>query len=381
MSDARYGTQEVQAEAHAGERTSAPDMSRATNAHLDVAVIGAGQAGLALGYYLAEAGVNFRLLEAADKVGASWARRWDSLRLFTPAQYNSLPGFAFPGDPWKHPGKDEVADYLAMYAKRHALPVHLDTRVTRLNGAAGDFRLHLASREPLRARSVAIATGAFGSPFVPALANRLDPQVLQIHSEDYRNPGQLRGEDVAVIGGGNSGFQIALELANHGKRVSLSEGVRLRNLPQRLLGRDLFWWLTTTGLIGAAGSSPLGRRLRANEPIIGTSRRNLRRAAVSFRPRTVEASGDRLTFGDGTNIKVDTVVWATGYRHDDTWIDIPGALNEHGVLANQDGVTPVEGLYTLGRPWQRDRGSSLLGYVRRDAETLALRLVRQISQQ
>ncbi|MGQ7788974.1 flavin-containing monooxygenase, partial [Nesterenkonia sp. K-15-9-6] len=203
---------------------------------VDVAVIGAGQAGLALGYYLAEAGVDFRLLEAASKVGASWARRWDSLRLFTPAQYNSLPGFAFPGDPWKYPGKDEVAAYLAMYAERYALPVHLDTRVTKLNGAAGDFRLHFASGEPLKARAVVVATGAFGSPFVPALANRLDPQVLQIHSEEYRNPSQLRGEDIAVVGGGNSGFQIALELANNGMRVSLSEGVRLRNLPQRILG-------------------------------------------------------------------------------------------------------------------------------------------------
>ncbi|WP_407670765.1 flavin-containing monooxygenase [Nesterenkonia sedimenti] len=290
-----------------------------------------------------------------------------------------MPGFDFPGEPGTHPGKDKVADYLATYAQRYALPVHLDTRMTRLNGAAGDFRLRFASREPLRARAVVVATGAFGSPFVPGLANRLDPQVLQIHSEDYRNPSQLRGDNVSVVGGGNSGFQIALELANQGKRVSLSEGAGLRSLPQRLLGRDLFWWLTTTGLIGVAGSSRLGRRLRANEPVIGTSRRRLRRAAVSFRPRTVEAHTDRLSFEDGTNIKVDTVVWTTGYRHDDTWIDIPGALNENGALTNQDGVTPVEGLYTLGRPWQRDRGSSLLGYVRRDAERLAHRLAREAS--
>jgi putative flavoprotein involved in K+ transport len=340
----------------------------------DVIVVGAGQAGLALGYYLRRAGVDALLLERAERVGTSWARRWDSLRLFTPARYDALPGAAFPADPWSYPGKDQVAAYLADYAIRFDLPVRTGAEVTRLDGAAGDFRLHLTDGETLRAARVVVATGAFGRPWTPSFATGLDPAVVQVHTDDYQRPDLLPSGPVLVVGGANSGRQIALELARAGRTVHLSEGARLRELPQRPLGRDLFWWLTTSRAIHAPATSLVGRRLRANEPVIGTPRRALRAAGVTIRPRTSAVDRDAVRFVDGHSVQPAVVLWATGYRHDDTWITVPDALDAHGALVVDDGVTPVPGLHVMGRPWQCGRGSALLGYVHRDARRLAARL-------
>ena len=344
----------------------------------DVVVVGAGQAGLALGYYLTRAGLDVLLLERAERVGASWARRWDSLRLFTPAWYDSLPGAPFPADPWSYPGKDQVATYLADYATRFDLPVRTGADVTRLTGTAGDFRIGLATGETIRAARVVVASGAFGRPWTPTFATELDPAIVQVHTEDYQRPDRLPPGLVLVVGGANSGRQIALELARAGRTVHLAEGARLRELPQRPLGRDLFWWLTTTRAIHAPATSLLGRRLRANEPVIGTSRRTLRAAGVTFHSRAQGVTGGTVRFADGQTVRPAAVVWATGYRHDDTWITTRGALDEHGALVVDDGATPVPGLHAIGRPWQRDRGSALLGYVHRDADRLARRLAAEV---
>ncbi|WP_454044692.1 flavin-containing monooxygenase [Cellulosimicrobium sp. Marseille-Q8652] len=352
-------------------------MSGSTGPDHDVVVVGAGQAGLALGYYLTRAGVDVLLLERAAHVGASWARRWDSLRLFTPARYDALPGLAFPGDAWSYPGKDQVAAYLADYAARFELPVRTGADVVRLEGDAGDFRVHLAGGEMIRAARVVVATGAFGRPWTPPFATGIDPAVVQVHTDDYQRPDALPPGAVLVVGGANSGRQIALELARAGRSVHLSEGARLRELPQRPLGRDLFWWLTATRAIHAPGDSLVGRRVRANEPVIGIPRRDLRAAAVTFHPRAQDATGDTVRFVDGYAVQPVAVVWATGYRHGDTWVTVPGVLDEAGALAVDDGSTPVPGLYTIGRSWQRDRGSALLGYVHRDADRLASRITSE----
>jgi putative flavoprotein involved in K+ transport len=345
--------------------------------HRDVVVVGAGQAGLATAYYLRNAGIDVQLLERNTAVGSSWSRRWSSLRLFTPARYDGLPGLPFPGHPWSHPSKDDVAAYLARYAARFALPVRTGADVVALTGDAGAFVLHLAGGETVTARRVVVATGAFGRPYTPAIAADLGPHIVQVHTDDYRDPSPLPSGPVLVVGGGNSGFQVAEELAATGRPVDLAEGTPLRTVPQRLAGRELFWWLTTTRVIHAADHTRLGRRLRANEPVIGTSRRTLRRAGVTFRPRAVSATEAAVTFHDGTTIQPAAVVWATGYRHDDRWITIPGALDTTGTLASTGADTPVAGLHVIGRPWQRDRGSSLLGYVRHDAMRLADRLIDQ----
>jgi putative flavoprotein involved in K+ transport len=342
----------------------------------DVVVIGAGQAGLATAYYLRRAGLDVEVLEREPAVGASWARRWDSLRLFTPARYDSLPGLPFPGAPWSHPGKDDVAAYLADYAARFELPVRTGAEVVDLSGTAGAFTLGLADGGTILGRRAIVATGGFGRPWRPAAAAGLEPGVPQLHTHDYRNPGQLPAGTVLVVGGGNSGFQVALELATHGHRVHLSEGTRLRTVPQRVAGRDLFWWLSATRAVHAPVTTAVGRRLRAGEAVIGTTRSTLRRAGVTFRPRVTATAGPAVTFADGSSLTPDAVVWATGYRHDDRWISVPGAL-EDGELITDGAATPVPGLYAVGRPWQTSRGSALLGYVRHDAERLARTLRAQ----
>ena len=228
---------------------------------LDVVVIGAGQAGLAVGHQLAAHGATFVILDAAPEVGSAWRNRWDSLRLFSPAQYDSLPGMPFPAPADTHPTKDDVADYLADYAAHFALPVRLNTPVQRLHRDHDRTYLVTTSTGVLRARQVVIATGPFQRPFIPAVAANLPPHVNQLHSADYRNPAQVTGR-VLVVGGGNSGLQIAAELADTCS-VTVAVGSRPVELPQRVAGRDLFFWLTKSGFFTLPSNSRLAQRLRS----------------------------------------------------------------------------------------------------------------------
>ncbi|MGW0519202.1 flavin-containing monooxygenase [Crossiella sp. NPDC003009] len=336
----------------------------------EVVVIGGGQAGLAMGHHLRRRGADFAILDAGDSLGQVWRSRWDSLRLFTPARYAALPGLPFPAPGEIYPGKDQVAGYLRDYAAAFELPVRLNTRVTALARGPEGYLLTTGAG-PVRARAVVVATGPFQTPFVPSTSAGFAAEVGQLHSSQYRNPGQLAAGPVLVVGGGNSGFQIAEELAaTH--RVHLAIGTRNATIPQRPLGRDIFWWQTVTGLINAPATSRRGRWMRRGEgTVIGVSVRDLRRAGVTIRPRVVAAQGERAVFADGSGAPVGTVVWATGYRRDHSWIQIPSALDEHGHLRQDRGVTPVPGLYVLGLPWQHSAGSALLGFVGRDAARLA----------
>ncbi|HSE70338.1 MAG TPA: NAD(P)-binding domain-containing protein [Nocardioidaceae bacterium] len=336
---------------------------------LDTLVVGAGQAGLAMAWHLAQRDQRFLVVDGAPELGHSWRSRWDSLRLFSPTQYDGLPGMPFPAPADSYPGKDEVADYLREYATRFELPVLLGTAVARLERTAAGFTAHTA-QGPLRARRVVVATGAFQRPAVPEVATGLGPEVTQLHSSAYRNPGQVPAGRVLVVGAGNSGLQIAEELAaTH--PVVVSAGSRPASLPQRFLGRDLFWWMTRLGMLERTADSGLARRLRARgDLVIGSSRRRLRHAGVEFRPRVVAASGAEVRFADGTSDRPAAVVWATGFRSDHTWIDVPGVLRD-GSVVHRRGITDVPGLYFLGLPWQRTRGSSLLGFVQHDAAWLA----------
>ncbi|HEX8489082.1 MAG TPA: NAD(P)/FAD-dependent oxidoreductase [Propionibacteriaceae bacterium] len=340
-------------------------------AGLDVVVVGAGQAGLALGWHLAQLGVRFLLLESAGAIGQSWRSRWDSLRLFTPAEYDSLPGLPFPARSGHYPTKDEVADYLADYAAHFALPVLLNTTVTRAIRSGDRFEVQ-TNQGALTAAQVVVATGPFQEPFVPALAQGLGPAVTQLHSAQYRNPRDLPSGRVLVVGAGNSGLQIAVEVAAT-RDVHVAVGTKPAMVPQRILGRDLFWWLTRTGALTRPSTSPVTRffRSRGGDLVIGSDRRGLRRAGVQLQPRLIGAEGSTVTFGDGTALDVDAVVWATGYRFDYSWLAVPGATDREGRLRHERGVCAVPGLYTIGQPWQHSRGSALLGFVKDDASWLA----------
>jgi putative flavoprotein involved in K+ transport len=337
----------------------------------DVVVIGTGQAGLAIGYYLARQGRRFVILDGAAAIGAAWRSRWDSLVLFTPRRYNALPGLAFPGDPDGYPTRDEVIAYLDRYAINFELPIELGSRVRSLTGHGGTFLVEL-ERGDIEADQVVVATGPFQTPRVPDFAGRLASEVFQTHSAGYRNPGGIPGDTVLVVGGGNTGFQIAQELSAT-RRIHLSVGGRQTPLPQRVLGRDLFWWLVTTKLFKTTVDSRLGQKLSRRDALIGSSRRAIKRHGVAVEPRAVAASGRTITFADGRTLDVDAVIWATGFGLDHSWIDLPLADPE-GRIRQRRGVTNTEGLYFLGLPWQHTRGSALLGWVKDDASYLAERI-------
>ena len=337
--------------------------------HYEVAVIGGGQAGLAIGQHLARAGVRFTILEAGAAPASAWRSRWDSLRLFTPARHDSLPGLPFPAAPGHYPTRDEVVAYLSDYARHFALPVMLDSRVTALSAdAQGGYRIELADRT-LHADYVVIATGPFQTPRVPAIAQDLAGDVMQLHSSDYRRPTDLPAGRVLIVGGGNTGYQIAEELASS-HDVHLALGSRQVPLPQRILGRDLFGFLSASGLLQVTVDSRLGRRMKHRETLIGSSPRSARRAGITLDARAIEASGSVMRFADGTHLDVRSVLWATGYARDYSWIDAP-VFGADGSIVHHRGVTASPGLYFLGMPWQYTRGSALLGWVGEDAGYLA----------
>jgi putative flavoprotein involved in K+ transport len=339
------------------------------NQVLDAVIIGGGQAGLAMAWHLTQRELRPVVLEAASRVGESWRSRWDSLRLFTPAQYDALPGMPFPAAADTYPTKDPVGDYLERYAAELSAPVRLNTRATDLRRVGDLFEVGAAS-EVFRTARVVVATGPFQVPFVPAPAQKLDASVTQVHSAEYRNPLQLPDGPVLVVGGGNSGLQIAEELAAS-REVHVSVGENPPMLPQRIAGRDLFWWLTQSRLLRVPATSRLGRRVQARgEFVIGTSRRKLKRAGVQFRPRLVDADVHTVRFADGTSLDVGVVVWATGYRSDYSWIHLPDVVQDGRVIHGR-GVTDVPGLYFIGLSWQHTRGSALLGFVGDDAAYLA----------
>ena len=337
--------------------------------HHEVIVVGGGQAGLAIGHLLSQQELDFVILEAACEPAAAWRTRWDSLKLFTSVRYSSLPGLPFPGDPQSYPGRDDVAAYLTDYARHFALPVELNRRV-RVVRQAGDAYLVGVEDRSYIADQVVIATGPFQAPFVPTIAGGLNHDVVQLHSTGYRTPSDMPHGRILVVGGGNTGFQIARELSSS-RETHLSIGSRQKPLPQRILGRDLFWYLDKTGLIRKSTDTRLGHSLGGRDTLIGSSPRRLRkRCGVRLHPRAVHAADRTIGFNNGTKLAVDAVIWATGFRHDHSWIYAP-IFDGHHRLVHRRGVTASPGLYFLGLSWQHTRGSALIGFVADDARYIA----------
>jgi putative flavoprotein involved in K+ transport len=347
----------------------------ATEDHREVVVVGGGQAGLAIGYFLKQQGRDFTILDAASAPAAAWRERWDSLRLFTPVCYDSLPGLAFPGDPESYPGRDDVVAYLSDYARRFELPVELNSPVRAVRRTEADYEVELDDRT-ISAEQVVIATGPFQVPRLPPIHRPLSPEVVQFHSTAYRRPDQIQEGPVLVAGGGNTGFQIAEELSRT-HEVHLSIGSRQTPLPQRIAGRDLFRYLDTIGLMRVTVESRLGQRLRYRDTLIGSSPRDAQRQhGIRLRGRTVEARGAEVVFDDGSRLAPAAVVWATGFAIDHSFVEVP-VFDDAARLMHRRGVTAAPGLYFLGLTWQHTRGSALLGWVKDDAEYIAGQIAAQ----
>lgn len=342
---------------------------------LDIAIVGGGQAGLALGHHLARQGRRFEIFDAAPRVGHAWRTRWDSLRLLTPCPYNDLPGRAFPAPRWSFPHKDEVADYLEDYAAHFALPIRLSTPVLAVRRRGERFALALPDRE-VEAAAVVIATGPFRKPAIPEFAAA--GGLYQLHSSDYKNPLQIPAGEVLVVGCGNSGAGIAQDLAaTH--RVTLSLGDTASS-PRTILGRDLFWWAHTFGLTRVPADSWLGRRMQGGpDGLIGATPEALADAhGLRLAPRLTGLADREARFADDTRRRFDAVIWATGFRPDFGLVELP-VFDERGRPRHREGVSADPGLCFLGLPWQRRIDSSLLGGVGRDAGFLAAHLARHLA--
>ncbi|MGZ8849065.1 MAG: flavin-containing monooxygenase [Thermoanaerobaculia bacterium] len=344
----------------------------------DAIVIGAGQAGLAAGYFLSRAGASFMMLEGAAEIGDSWRRRWDSLRLFTPARYNGLPGMAFPGHRYALPGKDDVASYLQAYATRFSLPIQTASRVTALERDGERFIVRTADAD-LVCSSVVVTTGAYQRPFIPEFASQLSKAIVQLHSSEYRNPSQLPDGGVLVVGAGNSGTQIALELAAS-RRVWLS-GRNTGTIPRRLLGRDIYDWLWPT-LMRPSVKSWIGRRLTggqmfAGDPVIGLAKGEMERSTVTRTARTAGERDGHPVLEDGTALpEIAAVIWCTGFRPNFSWINLP-VFGADGYPTHRRGlIDAVPGLGFLGLRYQHRFNSSLLGGVGADAEFVVSSLMK-----
>jgi len=353
--------------------------------HIETVVIGAGQAGLSTAYHLRRRGRSCVVLDRNHRIGDGWRQQWDTLRLYSPARFDGLPGMAFPADPWSFPGKDEVADYLESYAERFELPVRLETRVEQVAADPSGGYLVTTDAGQIHCENVVVSTGTFGrSPNIPAAGVELDPSVLQLHSSEYRRPGQLRPGPVLVVGASHSGTEIAYETAlTH---------------PTTLVGRDtgeipipwssrrlrvafpvlLFVWrhLVTR-------RTPLGRKemaeVRAHGgPMLRVKRADLAaRGVVRNEARVVGTHEGRPLLDDGTIVEATNVVWATGFRQAFGWIDLP-VFDEAGWPREYRGVVAeAPGLFFCGLSFQYAFSSMLVGGVGRDAEYVARRIVER----
>ena len=345
---------------------------------LQTVIVGGGQAGLATAHELALRGVDLLVLEAESRVGDQWRRRWESLKLFTPARYDALPGSSFPAHPATFPGKDAMADYLEAYAQNGALPVRTGTRALKLSRTDRSYVLETTTGA-VHADHVVIATG-YDSPKVPAFASEIEPAITQLHARDYRNPLQLTG-DVLVVGAGTSGVEIAIEAARAGHPTVLA-GRGTGAIPSIFyaFGGRVFWFYANRI---ASIRTPMGRRMKPlilthGAPLIRVKMRDAVDAGVVRERRVIGVEGGFPVCEGGRRLQPATIVWCTGFHRDYSWIQFPVA-GADGYPRHTDGVADGEpGLYFVGLPFQTRLASGLIGGVGEDARAIAETIIRRI---
>jgi putative flavoprotein involved in K+ transport len=344
--------------------------------HIETVIIGGGQAGLSVGHHLARRGRPFLILDSGRRVGDAWRKRWGSLRLFTPARYNGLAGLPFPAPAHSFPTKDQVADYLEAYAARFQLPVRTGVRVDRLWRDDGRFVVAAGDRS-WEADNVVVAMSSFQVPRVPAFATDLGPEIVQLHSAGYRNPSQLQDGGVLVVGAGNSGAEIALEVAGRhptwlaGKESGhvpfQIEGAAARFVFQPLLFRVIGHRVLTV-------DTPIGRRMRPKllshaAPLVRVKPKDLAAAGVRRIPRVVGVRDGQPLLADQRVLEVANVIWCTGFGPDFSWIDLPVFGENRSEPTHHRGIVADRpGLYFVGLHFLYAMSSGFLPGVDRDAE-------------
>jgi putative flavoprotein involved in K+ transport len=359
-------------------RHDAASSSKSTE-EFDTVVIGGGQAGLSVGYYLKKRGRSFVILDANDRIGGSWrTRTWNSLRLFTPARYDRLPGWGYPGPGWSYPTAKELADYLEAYALRFELPVRSATAVKRLAKEGERYVVDCGERR-LVADNVVVATGFYGTPSLPDFASELDPRIVQMHSSEYRDPSQLRPGGVLLVGAGNSGADIGMEVsATHRTWLSGRDKGQIPfriEHPLRRVVLPVLWFVASHVL---TMKTPLGRKVRPHvleggAPRIRVKSQDLLGAGVECVAKTVDAHDGLPVLEDGRVMDVANVIWCTGFRQDFSWIDVP-IFGEDTQPMHERGVTSEPGLYFVGLDFLYSFTSENVGGVGRDARHIARRI-------
>jgi putative flavoprotein involved in K+ transport len=353
------------------------DASTRDPEYFETVIIGGGQAGLTAGYYLSQQDRPFVILDAHERIGDAWRKRWDSLRLFTPACFSSLPGLPIPAPAWSYPTKDELADYLEGYAERFELPVRTGISVDVLSKAGNGRFVVSAGEQRFEADNVVVATGAHRIPKLPDFAPELDPRIMQLHSSEYRNPAQLQEGDVLLVGAGNSGAEIAVDVCSTHRcwvagpkvgEIPVPHGTfraRLGFRAFRFMGHHV---LRTDTRIGRK----LGPKLLTKaDPLIRTRMKDLAAAGVERLPRVVGVRDGLPVLEDDRVLDVANVVWCTGFKTEFPWIDLPVFGDDAQPLHERGVVESEPGLYFLGLVFQYSFSSDVLPGRGRDAEYIA----------
>ncbi len=337
----------------------------------DYIIIGSGQAGLAIAYYLNKQNANYLIIDANTETGAPWLKRWDSLKLFTPSEFNNLPGMKFPHKKGHYANKYEVANYLKDYVTKFKIPIEFNHKITSLKKEDGVFTLKSDTKQ-FEAKNVIVATGPFHKPFTPPCHTKIAKDILQIHSEHYKSPDQLQEGPTLVVGAGDSGVQILNEVSNSNRKVYFSGNTNITSIPQEILGKTLWWWFSKIGFLTVSKYSWIGKKLSTSgQPVIGTDVKTLfKKKNVTCVGRTLDANEQNIIFEKENTSDIKNIVWATGFKPNFNWIDNI-ELDESHYPKNHRGISDIDGLYFLGLPWLYTRGSATLGGVKKDAKYLS----------
>ncbi|MFS0788685.1 NAD(P)/FAD-dependent oxidoreductase [Shouchella sp. 1P09AA] len=343
--------------------------------YIDIVIVGGGQAGLAMAYALKRINLDCIILDENSETGYSWRNRYDSLELFTPKAYSRLYEHNYVGDEREFPTKNDVALYLKEFKKSKNLKVMYGEKVIKVSQKANRNYTIVTHNSTIEAHQVIVATGAFYTPFIPDIHDASIP--ITLHSANYRNANQIPEGKILIVGGGNTGVQIAAELSST-HEVHLSISKEPKRISTTLLGKSIFWWFDKLQILKLKPNTILGEKLRKAEPLIGHDFVTVLNS-VSIHGKLEEISNKVAYFKGKSSLEPDAVIWATGYKNDYSWIKVENALDIDQKPNHHQGISSISGLYYIGLSWQRNRASGLIHGVTEDAEFIAKHIDKNLN--